>query len=56
MHEIANHCMIASNFCYDRARDLFSFPVDRKLKSINPNFKKVLKIHQELRLQGCLKG
>ena len=27
--------------CYDRARDLFSFPVDRKLKSINPNVKNI---------------
>ena len=33
--------MIASNFCYERARDLFSFPVDRKLKSINPIVKNI---------------
>ena len=27
--------LAAYNFCYERARDIISFPVDRKLKSIN---------------------
>ena len=31
--------LTAYNFCYERARDIISFPVDRKLKTINKNVK-----------------
>ena len=32
---------MANNFCYERARDLISFPVDRKLKSNIINVKSI---------------
>ena len=38
------------NFCYERASDLISFPVDLKLKSINENVKY---IENRPRNNGC---
>jgi len=33
--------LITNNFCYERARDLISFPVDQKLKIIIINVKHI---------------
>ena len=39
--DLNEQCLTAYNFCYERAREIIAFPVDRKLTSININFKDI---------------
>ena len=39
LHAWKSKSLTAYNSCYERARDLISFPVDRKLESISENVK-----------------